>query len=141
MKPNSSYWSIEQLPGLDEECLVLLKNAGINSTQDLLRCTSTNESKQQLAHQLQVNINHVNKWVAMAELARVPGVGCEHCGLILHCGVASVEQLSITSVPRLHKQILRLHVSTMGRRDLCPPVEQIQGWIRQAQLMSQTRGR
>ena len=136
MKPNSSYWSIEQLPGLNANYLGLLKDTGINTTEDLLRYASSVQGKQQLASKLQIKVDHINKWVAMADLARVPSVGCQYCGLILHGGVASVDQLAITPVSRLHKQILRLYVSTMQRRDLCPSVDQVQVWVRQAQLMS-----
>ena len=136
MKPNLSYWSIEQLPGLNENYLRLLKGRSIHTTKDLLRCASSLQGKQKLANQLQLKINYIHKWVAMADLARVPSVSCEHCGLILHAGIASVEQLAITPVARLHKQILRLHVSTMQRRDMCPSVEQVQVWIRQAQIIA-----
>jgi hypothetical protein len=136
VKPNLSYWSIEQLPGVNENYLNLLRGRGINTTEDLLRCASSLQGKQKLANQLQLKVNHINKWVAMADLARVPSVGCQHCGLILHGGIASVEQLAITPVARLHKQILRLHVSTMQRRDMCPSVEQVQVWVRQAQMIA-----
>lgn len=40
---------------------------------------------------------------------------------------------------RLHQQILRLHVATMQRRDLCPSVEEVQGWIKQARAISDFR--
>lgn len=136
MKPNLSYWSIEQLPGLNENYLRLLRGISIHTTEDLLRCASSLQGKQKLANQLQLKVNYIHKWVAMANLARVPSVGCQHCGLILHAGIASVEQLAITPVARLHKQILRLHVSTMQRRDMCPSVEQVQVWIRQAQIIA-----
>ncbi|MFB2980916.1 DUF4332 domain-containing protein [Microseira sp. BLCC-F43] len=36
---------------------------------------------------------------------------------------------------RLHQQILRLQVATMQGRDLCPSVEEVQGWIKQAQML------
>ena len=136
MKPNFSYWPIEQLPGLNENYLSLLRDRGINTTEDLLRFASSTQAKQQFANQLQIKVNYINKWVAMADLARVPSVGCQYCGLILHGGIASVEQLAVTPIARLHKQILRLHVSTMQRRDICPSVEQVQVWVRQAQIIA-----
>jgi Domain of unknown function (DUF4332) len=49
--------------------------------------------------------------------------------------VASVVQLAATPIYRLHKQILRLQVATMQRRDLCPAVEVVQQWIQQAKLL------
>ncbi|HAZ47629.1 MAG TPA: hypothetical protein DCZ55_25015 [Cyanobacteria bacterium UBA11371] len=93
------------------------------------------QAKQALASRLQVHAHHVSKWVAMAELYSIPSVNCQYCGLLLHAGMASVSQLAQTPVRRLHQQILRLHVATMQRKDLCPSVEEVQGWIKQAQML------
>ena len=129
-------YSIEQLPGLSKEQQILLKDCGIQTTQQLLKLTSTEQLKQQLANKLQIKIQYLNKWIAMADLASLPSVGDQYCGLLLHAGIASVSQLALTSVGRLHQQILRLQVATMQRRDLCPTVEKVQQWIQQAQVFS-----
>jgi hypothetical protein len=128
-------WQIEQLPGLSVEEQLQLQNCGINTTKQLLQAAQTPQARLVLANQLQVNIQHVNKWVALSDLARIPSVGTEYCGLLLHGGVASVVQLASTPIYRLHKQILRLQVATMQRRDLCPAVEVIQQWVQQAKLL------
>ncbi len=133
MKAN--HWKIEQLPGLSQAEQKQLKASGILTTQDLLERAKTPELKQALANELQLNIKYINKWVALADLARVPSVGCDYCGLILHAGIASVSQLSQTLAPRLHRQILKLQVATMQRNDLCPPVEKVQQWVKEARSL------
>lgn len=125
-------WSIEQLPGLSSQDQSKLQELGITTTGQLLKKASTPQSKQALANQLQIKSQYVNKWVALADLARIPGIGCQYCGLLLHAGVCSVTQLAQTPVHRLHQQILRLQVATMQRRDLCPQVEEVAQWIKQA---------
>ncbi|MGB7443111.1 MAG: DUF4332 domain-containing protein [Coleofasciculaceae cyanobacterium] len=125
-------WSIEQLPGLSEDDQSKLRESGISTTRQLLKKASTPQLKQDLANQLQVNSQHVNKWVALADLARIPSVGCQHCGLLLHAGIASIVQLAQTPAHRLHQQILRLQVANLQRRDLCPPVEEVSKWVRQS---------
>jgi len=85
-----------------------------------------------LANQLQIQSRYINKWVALADLARIPSVGCKYCGLLLHAGVSCVTQLAQTPVNRLHQQILRLQVAMMQRKDLCPHVEEVAVWIKQA---------
>jgi len=102
----------------------------------LLEQGKTVQEKLMLATKLQVHIQYVNKWVALADLARIPSVGTQYCGLLLHAGIASVIQLANTPPHRLHQQILRLQVATLQRRDLCPAVEQVQKWIGQAKLIS-----
>jgi predicted flap endonuclease-1-like 5' DNA nuclease len=84
---------------------------------------------------LPIKVQYVNKWVALADLARVPGIGCQYCGLLLHAGICSVTQLAQTPAHKLHQQILRLQVATLQRRDLCPHVEEVAGWIKQARML------
>jgi hypothetical protein len=132
----SQSWSIEKLPGLSQKDQILLRENGINTTRKLLEMTQTSEEKVILASQLKINLQYVKKWVALADLARVPTVSCEYCGMLLHVGIASVSQLSQMSTHKLHQQILKLQVSTMRRRDLCPTVDLVNKWIQQAQFLS-----
>lgn len=128
-------WPIEQLPGLSDRDRSYLQELGITTTGQLLQKASTLQSKQALANQLKIKSQYVHKWVALADLARIPSVGCQYCGLLLHAGVSSVTQLAQTPASKLHQQILRLQVATMQRRDLCPQVEDIVVWMKQARAL------
>ncbi|MCT7949394.1 DUF4332 domain-containing protein [Ancylothrix sp. C2] len=128
-------WPLDQLPGLSEQDRKQLSTAGITNTGQLLKKADTANQRQALANYLQIQIQYVNKWVALADLARLPAVGCDYCGLLLHAGVGSVSQLSQMPTHRLYQQVLRLQVATMQRRDLCPSVEIVQQWIQQAQTL------
>ena len=129
-------WPIAHLPGLSKENQSQLEECSITTTGQLIRMTKTQAAKVLLANQLQINIQYINKWVAMANLARIPSVGCQYCGLLLHAGVASPAQLAQMPVERLHQQILRLHVATMQRNDLTPSVDRVQKWVQQARSVS-----
>ncbi|MEM9925410.1 MAG: DUF4332 domain-containing protein [Cyanobacteria bacterium P01_D01_bin.50] len=129
-------WQIEELPGLKQDEVDNLKNCGFTTTLALVTQGKTLEEKLILAHKLQVHVQYVKKWVALADLARIPSVGIQYCGLLLHAGIASAIQLANTPPHRLHQQILRLQVATLKRRDLCPAVELVQQWIGQAKLIS-----
>ena len=129
-------WQIEQLPGLDQEQLSRLQNCGINTTLELIQQSRTTTEKSTLASKLQINLQYVHKWVALADLARIPSVGVEYCGLLLHTGIISVCQLAEIPTHKLHQQILRLQVATLQRRDLCPTVDLVQKWSQQAKLIS-----
>jgi hypothetical protein len=135
---SSCDWLIEQLPGLSNEERSQLQSCGITTTKILLDEGKTLQSRTILASKLQVHLQYVNKWIALADLARIPSVGCEYCGLLLHSGIGSVAQLAQTPVHRLHKQILRLQVATMQRRDLCPAIELVQQWCKQAQQLEKS---
>ena len=129
-------WLIEELPGLSQDEIDNLKNKGFTSTLALVKQGKTLQDKLILAQKLQVHIQYVNKWVALADLARINSVGIEYCGLLLHAGIASVMQLKTTPPHRLHKQIMRLQVATLQRRDLCPAVEKVQQWVRDAKSIN-----
>ncbi|WP_310488149.1 DUF4332 domain-containing protein [Chamaesiphon sp. VAR_69_metabat_338] len=129
-------WSIGDLPGLDRAERVLLEAIGITTTQQLLTAAPDAATKQQLAADLGAKIQYVNKLVALADLARLAGVGCQYNGLLLHTGIISVKQLAQMPAHKIHQQLLKLHVATLQRRDLCPDLAQVQNWIRQAQELS-----
>ena len=124
--------AIEHLPGLSESDCAKLQQQGITTTGQLLKQANSRQSQQALANQLQIKAQYVQKWVALADLARVPSIDYEYCGLLLHAGITSVKQLTQTPTHKLHQQILRLQVATMQRRDLCPTVDQVAAWIQQA---------
>ncbi len=135
MKTTPADWSIDQLPGLSIDDHSRLIACGIHTTLQLLQQGKTPEKRSILASQLQIPIRHVNKWVALADLARIPGVGCQYCGLLLHAGVASPTQLAKMPLDRLHRQMLKLQVATLQRRDLCPGINEVEQWSRQARVL------
>ena len=130
-----SDWPVKDLPGLSLEEQAQLKNCGINTTEELITRGKTPEERIIVAGKLQVDLHSVNKWVVLAGLARVPSVGTQYCGVLLHAGVISIAQLAQTPTHRLHRQVMRLQVSTLHSRDLCPAVELVQQWSHQAQAM------
>jgi predicted flap endonuclease-1-like 5' DNA nuclease len=125
-------WSISDLPGLNKPEQALLAELGIITTGQLLTVAPDAATKQKLAIDLGTKIQFVNKLVALADLARLPGVGCQYNGLLLHTGIISVKQLAQMPAHKIHQQLLKLHVATLQRRDLCPNLVQVQGWIKQA---------
>ncbi|MEL6471941.1 MAG: DUF4332 domain-containing protein [Cyanobacteria bacterium J06623_4] len=128
---------IQNLPGLSGPQIQQLKNCGIHTTFDLLRQGNSIPQRQQLSAQLNTSLKYINKWTALANLARIPGVGCQHCGLLLHAGVSTPRQLATMSVQRLHPQLLRLQVQLFSRADLAPDTAQVASWIQQAKAISQ----
>lgn len=122
------HWPIADLPGLDPTTTADLAAVGIVNTLQLV-----NFNPQQLA--AVVGTRPGQKILALANLAQVPSVGCQYCGLLLHAGVASIEQLSQSSPQQLHRLVLRLHVALLQRRDLTPGVNQVQTWVQQAKTI------
>ncbi|NJR66266.1 MAG: DUF4332 domain-containing protein [Leptolyngbyaceae cyanobacterium CRU_2_3] len=137
----SSNWAIAQLPGITPQDEADLVGCGIHTTFQLLQKAQTPAQRQLLATEMQTHIQHVNKWVALSNLARIPTVGWQYCGLLLHAGVSSPAQLSQMPIARLHRQILKLQVATLQRPDLCPGVGEISQWIEQARQITHPASR
>ena len=132
------YWSINLLPGVKPAEQKLLIDNNIHSTQELLKRGNNSLSRQALAKELKLNQKQINKWAALADLARIPSVGYQYCGLLLHAGIASVFQLRQTPFNRLHRQVVRLQVATLNRNDLSPPIEMVKQWVDEAKAIQTT---
>lgn len=128
-------WAIAKLPGLQVADQAQLQAQGICTTFQLLRRTQSAAQVQDLAILLQTPTRYVKKWVALADLARIPSVGCQYCGLLLHVGVISVRQLAQTSASHLIRQLLRLQVSLLQTHEHCPDPGQVAQWIAQAKQL------
>jgi hypothetical protein len=139
LQNRSMNWAIAQLPGLSSQDQEQLAGCGIETTQQLLKTTKTLIDRQDLAGKLQIHIQHVNKWFALANLARIPSVGCQYCGLLLHAGISNPLQLAQVPPATLHRQILRLQVSTAQRPELCPGFNEVVQWIEQARDLTTRR--
>ncbi|NEP15342.1 MAG: DUF4332 domain-containing protein [Leptolyngbya sp. SIO4C1] len=129
-------WHIQQIPGISQQQQTQLANLGIATTFDLLRHIRTPAQKRTLSKRLAVSLRDVNKWLAMADLARVPAVGCQYCGLLLHAGIGSAAQLATMPIQHVHAQVQRLQVQQLRRADLCPDRSQIATWIQGAKQIS-----
>lgn len=126
-------WPLRQLPGLSGEQVTRLQQVGLQTTQDLLKQAQGPQGISGLARQLNLPVRYPQKWVALAALAQLPSVGCQYCGLLLHSGTASIQQLATIAPGRLHTQIRRLHTATLRRSDLCPTPDQVVQWVQEAQ--------
>ncbi|MGB3495648.1 MAG: DUF4332 domain-containing protein [Elainellaceae cyanobacterium] len=131
----SQSWLIANLPGMSDGDRKCLNDCKIETTQQLLTRTHTAEKQQELATQLKMHPQYLKKWIALANLSRIPTVGCEHCGVLLHAGIISPDHLARTPLPRLHQQIVKLHVAQLRNKDQCPSLSDVRGWQHQARQL------
>lgn len=125
-------YPLEALPGMTSEYASQLSRLGLTNTQQLSRLGQFPDRCRALAAALHLPQRYITKWIVLSNLARVPSVGCDYNGLLLHAGISSVEQLAQSSTQVLYPRIKRLYVSTMQRSDLCPSPDQVTLWIQHA---------
>lgn len=133
--------AIAHLPGIHPLEVKQLASEGIYTNIDLLKKASNPDKKQLLANQMGLNIKQLSKWVALSNLACAESVGGKYCGLLLHAGIPSLKHLSTASAPQLHRQILRLQVSMLKRKDFCPSVSLVEVWIQEAKQLTKLGAR
>lgn len=127
--------SLKDLPGLDATNRSKLAELGVTTTQQLYQLKQVPKRQQALADRIQVPLRYVQKWVVLSDLARIPSVGCEFNGLLLHVGITSPAQLASSSVTRLYPQIRRLHTQVLGTSSLCPSQDRVLQWIQEARAL------
>lgn len=127
---------IQQLPGIPAEVQLRLSQCGIETTLQLWRKTPDAQRRQAFARSLNLRDQQISKWSAMADLARIPGIGTQYCGLLLHSGIYSLRQLAQADAGRLHRHILRFQVSLLQSKDRCPPLADVVQWIQVAKRMN-----
>lgn len=132
--PTTGNWPVEKLPGIQNEDCQRLHQGGIQTTQQLLQHAT--RDMDDLAAQVKIPVKKIRKWAALADLARIPGVGCDRCGLLLHCGIINAAQLGQTPIHKLYPQLQRLSVATTRRRDFCPPRGEVIRWIQSARQLA-----
>jgi hypothetical protein len=124
---------IALLPGISPIDLKNLKSLGINTNLALLERTIDRQRQEELALKMGVNLKNILKWMALADLSRLKSVGNQYCGLIMHSGILSCRQLSQASVPKLHRQIIRLQIATLSHKKLNPPLPLVKTWVKEAE--------
>ncbi len=133
--PSSGNWAIAKIPGLKAAECDRLGSCGIKTTYQLLNQTRKPQGIEELAAKLKISAHYVKKWAVLADLARIPGVGYQYCGLVLHCGVVSPQQLGQTQIQRFYPQLMRLCVSATRETTGCPSRGDVVGWIQAAQCV------
>lgn len=128
-----------ELPGLSNDQILNLKAIGLETTQDLLSRTRSPRDLQKVSQQLNLPLRYAQKWAILAELSQLPSVGKQYCGLLLHSGIASLDQLAAVAPGKLHSQVRRLHTTTLRRSDLCPTPDQVVCWIQEAKQVLRSR--
>lgn len=126
---------IANLPGISKIDVKSLNSLGINTNLELLKFTK-DEKSLPLALKIGVNQKNVLKWIALADLSRVKSVGNKYCGLILHSGIISTQQLSQVDASKLHTKVMKLQIASFQRKDLCPSIGLVQTWIKEAKIIN-----
>jgi predicted flap endonuclease-1-like 5' DNA nuclease len=111
-----------------------LKQAGIRSINQLLEKCGTKQGRTQIAVKAGIDESSLLKWVNMADLYRIKGIGGEYSQLLERAGVDTVKELR-NRVPKnlLEKMIEINKAKRLVRR--VPTLKKVEDFVEHAKTL------
>lgn len=125
---------ITAIEGIGEVYGAKLRDAGIRTTEALLKVAADSKGRKELAEALDVSSKLVLEWANRADLFRIKGVGEEYSDLLEAAGVDTVPELAQRNPENLYKKLLEVNAEKeLVRRP--PSLNQVKDWVAQAKEM------
>ncbi len=108
-----------------------LTAAGIGSVEELLEKGATPAGRKSLAEASELSGKRILRWVNMADLFRVKGIGEEYADLLEASGVDTVPELAQRNPANLHKKMEEVNAEKKLVRQT-PAASRVADWVVQA---------
>ena len=122
------------IEGIGEIYEAKLKEAGVDSIEELLDTCVTKKGRSDLAEKTGITEKLILKWANHADLARVKGVGGEYAELLEAAGVDTIPELAQRKAENLFAKMAEVNEAKKLVRKL-PSQEQIVDWVEQAKKL------
>ena len=111
-----------------------LKEAGVATTDALLKVGASPQGRRDLADTSGVSGKLILEWVNMVDLFRIKGVGEEYADLLEESGVDTVVELALRNPANLFKKMTEVNAEKKLVRRL-PTQGQVEDWVAQAKKL------
>ena len=111
-----------------------LKDAGVGSTDVLLKVGSTAKGRQDLAEKTGVAHTLILEWVNHVDLFRIKGVQEEYSDLLEEAGVDTVPELAQRNPDNLFEALVKTNAEKKLVRKM-PTKKQVADWVNQAKKL------
>ncbi len=127
-------YKIDGIAGIDAEMSEKLKEAGVETTGQLLQLGSKPASRRQLAEATNLSEGLLLKFTHLADLCRVKGVAPDFMALLEASGVDSVSNLAQRNAINLTKKMDDLNQARkLAYRS--PTVIEVNNWVEEARTL------
>ena len=127
-------YKIEEIEGIGAARAVKLSKAGIKDTDTLLQQGATARGRKRIAAIAEVSPVRLLKWVNMADLMRLSGVGQEYSELLEAANCNTVKQMRRRNPENLAKRMAEINEQRKLVRSV-PTVSQVARWVEQAKTL------
>ena len=124
-------YKISAIEGVGPAYAAKLKNASVQSVNALLEKGCTKKGRKTLAEKSEIDETLILKWVNMADLFRVKGIGSEYSELLERAGVDTVKELKTRNPQNLHAKMLEVNTEKKLVRQT-PGLKSVQKWVEEA---------
>ncbi|MGI9538646.1 MAG: DUF4332 domain-containing protein [Miltoncostaeaceae bacterium] len=122
---------IDAIEGIGPVFAEKLKAAGIKDTDSLLELCCHAKGRKQAAEKSGVDAGRILKWVNMADLFRITGVGPEYAELLEAAGVDTVKELATRNAANLAAKMTEVNEEKKLTRRV-PDAAAIEQWVAEA---------
>jgi len=128
-------YKISDIEGIGPKYAEKLKAVGVKSVNALLEKGSTKKGRKDLADKSGIDETLILKWVNMADLYRINGVGSEYSELLEKAGVDTVNELKNRRADNLHTKMLEVNASKKLVRQ-APGLKMVIKWVEEAKKLA-----
>lgn len=122
---------VEKIEGIGPVYAQKLLAVGIKTTADLLEQGKSRKARQELVEKSGISATLVLKWVNMADIMRISGIGEEYSELLEKAGVDTVKELRNRIPEHLHQAMAEANkVHKLVRR--LPHLSEVEKWVKEA---------
>lgn len=122
---------IDAIEGIGPAYAEKLKTAGIEDTDTLLERCCGPQGRKQTAEDTGIDRSRILKWVNMADLFRITGVGPEFAELLEAAGVDTVKELRTRNAANLAEKMSEVNKEQRLTRRV-PDAATLEKWIGEA---------
>ena len=124
-------YKIEEIEGIGPMLAAKLGTVSIKTVEQLLEAGASKSGRKKLSESTGIDESKLLKWVNMADLFRVKGIGQEFSDLLEAAGVDTVKELRTRNAANLHAKLQEVNEQKKLTRAL-PGLKTVEGWIEQA---------
>ena len=125
---------IAEIEGIGPVYAEKLAGAGIKTTEGLLDAGASKSGRKKLAADAGVDEKAILKWVNMADLFRVKGIGQEYSQLLEATGVDTVKELRNRVPANLFSKMEEVNTAKKLVR-LTPALKNVEKWVEHAKSL------
>jgi predicted flap endonuclease-1-like 5' DNA nuclease len=126
--------NVSEIEGIGKAYAEKLQANGIKTTAALLEAGASKKGRDSIAGATGIDYDKILKWVNMADLFRIKGVGEEYSELLEAAGVDTVKELRTRNAENLHAKMVEVNEAKKLVRAL-PSVSQVESWVEHAKTL------